>query len=1124
MYSRKFALAAVSTVVFAAGLSSYAQTSRGTLAGIARDKTGAVIPNAKVSIIDEATGATRHDTTKNDGSFRFDSLSPGPYTIQVSGASGFQSYEVKGVQVAAVIVTSYDVTVQVNNANDVVTVEADNATVNTENGQLAGTINSAEINKLPIFSLNPIELATTVPGVQTVTLGGAQGQAIQVNGARPRSNNFLLDGQEINDVSVTGQAFSPIIPDIFSSVNVITNSASAEFGRAGGGIVNLVTKSGTNSFHGSAFERYFGSGLNSLPQNLRGTGATNPRTDEHSYGFTAGGPILKDKLFAFGALEIQRNYGNEQAGINLLPDAAGYATLQSLQGPAAAQVAALDKYLSNGAYLASSIHYGTPADPNGAVTTKSLGTQAGCASNPCNVTFAGYQRPIQPFSEPDTQWMYRIDYQPWEKDSFSFRYLHDRNSFSPDFSNSPDALAGFDTQVGGPTELGAGEWTHIFNSNLLNEFRVSEARLNFQFAPTAATQANPLNSLPTFTFSGLSGTTTGGAATFPSLGPNQNFPQGRAEDLYQFQDTVSFTRGLHTMRFGADIGRLIEIDFISQNALGTLTFQSGGSGGSSLGNFLLNQLGPSGTATKTFGKTRADSHGYRSGFFFQDDYKATADLTVNIGLRYDYLSNPENSLAFPGVNPSNIFAPINTVVPINNDTNNISPRIGFAYSPHSGFGFLSDGKTVIRGGFGIFYDSTFSNILVNTAQSAPNAVAGQLVQTTGNGLGNATSLIGSISATLSPLSAVTSEVNNLVNPVTYQYNLGVEREIPGAIVLAVRYVGNSGKKLFANQQYNYFSGITGTRLNPARGVVTARGNFAGSNYNGLEVSGSHNFKHGLDIRANYVFSKDLDNSSDIFNFTGGSGVAPTSYTANLAPGGQRQDYGNSTFDHRQYFSIAYVWQPKGFQVQNTFANAAVGILTRHWTLSGVTQLQSGGYGSFNTTGLDLNGDGSAANDRPIVVNKAASLQSVGLDGHFANAYCGGSGAAALGTGSFYDTNQCLNNGMPVPVTANSVHFLVPYFPNNSFLPQEIGRNSFQLPGSTVNNVALEKGIGLSYLHFERGTLILRAEAQNIGNHNDSQVGDLDVLDSGAGFATPSRGNLNQTTSQRVLILWGKLQF
>ena len=1083
------------------GLASpgFGQTSKGTLAGVTRDATGAVIPNATVSVTNQDTGEKHTAKTGTDGAYRIEAVSPGRYTIITTDA-GFDTSQVKDVAVQASVVSSYDIVLQVGSATTEVTVEANQGQVNTENGVLSGTVTAEEFDKLPIFSLNPVELALTVPGVQTVSGNGAfsNGVDIQVNGSRPRANNFLMDGQEINDVSISGQAFQPQIPDILEAETVFTNSASAEYGRAGGGIVNMVTRSGTNQFHGDAFERYTGSGLNSVPGGYRGSEFVKTRYDQHSFGFTAGGPIIKNKLFAFGGGIWQRFYGQETPGVNLLPDAAGYATLQSITGAPAAQVALLDQYLSNGSYLTTDLQYGA----SGAPITQNVGALPGCPTTGCVITFAGFQRPNAPENSPDTQWMYRIDYNPWEKDNFFFRYLHDRTSLTPDFFNNANALAGFDTDQGGPSELAEGQWRHTFTPALLNEFRVSEARINFTFAPTAQTLANPLNSLYSIAFGGLSGATTVGNVGFPVLGPNQNFPQGRKEDLYQFQDTVRYTRGRQSFSAGVDIGRLIEIDLVSQNALGELSFAEGGSGVSSFGNFLLNQLGPSGTATKTFGPTRTDPHSWRNGVFAEDDVKVSADLSLTLGIRYDYLSNPENTLHYPGVDPYNPYAPINTVVPIQNDWNNIAPRIGFAYSPHGVLGFLGDGKTSVRGGFGIFYDSTFSNILVNSAQAAPNANAGLLESTTGNGLGDATSLIPTISSALNPFSTVESEASNLVNPLTYQYNLGVERELPANIILGVRYVGTRGEKLFANQQYNYFNGLTGDRLNVNRGAIILRGNYADSNYNGVEVTGTHNFKHGLLVRTNYVYGKDLDDGSEVFAISTSSS---TSYSANLAPGGRRQDWGNSAYDHRQFFSAAYVYTVPGLHSGNHFADLAENILTRHWTVSGITQLQSGQYSTFNTSGLDLNGDGSTSNDRPIVENKSAPLQSVGIDGAFLGAT----------PGTYYDLAANNATNALSPVSASSVHFLVPYFPDNSFLKQEIGRNTWLNPGTTVNNLSLEKGVDFR----ERGTLILRAEGENVFNHNDSVTGTTNLLYAGSGFLGTSR-----TASNRNLILWAKFEF
>jgi outer membrane receptor protein involved in Fe transport len=1108
-YLRRATRTLLFAAIFGAALGSTmadAQTSQGTLIGVARDKTGAVMPNVQITLKNEATGETRSLQTRADGAYRAEALPPGKYTVDAM-IPGFTKFEAKDLNVASSQVTTYDVVLEIGTANAEVTVQADQATIDTDNGTLSGVVSSEELSKVPIFTLNPVELAITVPGVQPVSAGGySNGINIQVNGARPRDNNFLMDGQEINDVGIGGQAFQPQIPDIFDSVNVITSGASAEYGRAGGAVVNLVTKQGTNQFHGEGFERYTGSGLNSVPGGFRGSPYQKARYDQHSYGFSAGGPIIKNKLFGFGGLILQRFYGQEQAGVNLLPDAAGYATLQTVTGAPAAQVALLDQYLSNGAYLKADYSFGSAS---GTPITQNVGALPGCPATGCVISFAGFERPNQAEVNPDTQWMYRVDFTPWEKDHISFRYLHDRTSLTPDFGNNGLALAGFDTLQGGPTELGEGQWVHIFTQNLENEFRVSEARIAFTFSPTAQTLANPLNFLPTISLTGLKGTTTAGSVTFPSLGPNQNFPQGRKEDLYQFQDTVGWTKGHQSFRIGADIGRLIEIDLVSQNALGTLGFVKGGSGNNALGNFLLNQLGPSGTATVTYGNTRADSHGYRNGIFAQDDWKATPDLTVNLGVRYDYLTNPENSIAYPGEDPANIFAPINTVVRVKNDYNNIAPRLGFAYSPHAG-GFLGDGKTVIRGGFGIFYDSTFSNILVNATQTSPNAAAGTLIQTSDNGLANAISLIPTIPKVLNPKSTVENEASNTVNPITYQYNLGVERELPGQNVLSVRYIGVRGEKEFANQQYNYFDGATHKRLNPDRGAIILRGNYADSDYNAVEVTGTHNFAHGFLIKANYTYGKDLDDGSEI-RIIGAS--SPTSFSANLAPGGRGQDWGPSAYDHRQFFSAIYVWSPKGFHSAQPILNAGLGLFTRHWTISGVSQLQSGGYSTFNTNGLDLNGDGSSSNDRPIIGNQSAPLSTVGIDGRFV----GGT------SGVYYDLGQNNTDNSLVPITANQVHFLVPYFPLNQFLHQEIGRNSYQLPGNTTHNLAIEKGIGLSYLHFPQGQLTLRGEASNVFNHNDNNVSDTNVLDAAAGFLTPSRTNPN-LVSNRNLILWGKLQF
>ncbi len=876
---------------------------------------------------------------------------------------------------------------------------------------------------------------------------------------------------------------------------VIANNASAEYGRAGGAVSNLITQPGTNIFHGSVFERYAGSGLNAVTAAQRQAKATSvvkkTRFDRHIYGFTAGGPIVKDKLFAFGAGEWSRYYGSVLGGRFELPNQAGVNTLRGIQAQAgtvpATQAALFASYLSDYSYLTQFTNVSDNYE------RLSLGAQPGCAAN-CTLTTALFQRPSVPQTNTQTDWTTRIDWTPREKDSVAFRYIHGRGFLTPDFGNN-SSLVGFDSQQGGPTELGAGFWTHVFNPTLLNEFRVSELRIRFLFSFTPQTIQNPLSKSPTIAFGGNS---------LPNLGPNQNFPQGRGEDYYQFQDTVGYTHGRHSIRAGVDIGRQLETETISQNALGTLSYAASGSFGSSIGEFLSNNLGKSGSATKTFGSTRADPHSWRTGIFAQDDIKVTPSLTANLGVRYDYFTNPENSLPYPGMDPANPFAAISTVYPIKNDTNNVAPRLGFAYVPHDGF--FADGKTVIRGGFGVFFDTDFSNIVVNSAQSAPNAVAATLTSTAVNGLGNSNGLLGTITPVLNPQSSVQSVVNTLVNPYTYQYNLTVERQLIGNYKLAIGYVGTRGVKLFTNRQYNYFIPGTNSRLSTNRGVINSRGNFGTSEYNSLQAELSHSYSHEISFRAAYTYGKDLDNASEIFT----TFASPTSYQADLSSQGMRQEWGNSAWDHRHYIAASYTYAPVGLRADNRLADAAYGVLTRHWAISGIERFQSGPYSTFAVNGFDTNGDGSTTNDRPIVSNASAPLITGAVDG----AFIGGR------AGSYYDLvayNASKARNLVDPAT---VHFLIPN--GQQFLPRVIGRNSFLNPGTQSHDLAVEKGVGLSYLHLERGLLTLRAEAQNVGNHNNVNPVGTNIVTLGS--ASAFNYTVARTGTGRVVYLWAKVTF
>ena len=585
-------------------------------------------------------------------------------------------------------------------------------------------------------------------------------------------------------------------------------------------------------------------------------------------------------------------------------------------------------------------------------------------------------------------------------------------------------------------------------------------------------------------------------------------PQGRVERLYQFQDTVGYVHGRQSFRIGADIGRLLETDLVPQTYLGQEFFTAGG-GLSQMDNYLKNSLGTGGTATKSFGPTRVDPHIWKIAAFIQDDVKVTSDLTLNLGVRYDYLSNPLNALAYPALDINNPFAPINTVVHEKDDKNNIAPRVGFAFVPRSGI--FSDGKTVFHGGIGVFYDSFFTNILVNAAQSSPVAPTTTLTQGTGGCCGPASTLIGSITPAFSANSSVQSDVSNLVNPLTYQYNFGFERELPLRLKGSLNYVGSRGEKLYSNRQLNYV--INGARINPARGVINVRDNRADSQYHSLQAELDRQFSQGLFLRAAYTYGKLLDDSSEVFT----TFASPTSYSANLAGDGLRQDWGPSAFDRRHIFTIAYVYSPKGFRSDNAAANAVLGLLTRNFSISGQTQLYSGLYTSFNTSGRDINGDSSTTNDRPVLSNAKAPITSVGVDGSYI------SGVA----GTYYD--YAAYNASPSTarvrnvVNPSNVHFLVPSAANGALLlKQEVGQNSFENPGQQYWNLALEKAFPTPFTHLEHGQFIFRVEAEQIGNHNNLTYYTNNVTQVGlTAFQNPS--NAREANNQH-LRLWAKYQF
>jgi hypothetical protein len=313
--TKSFAQAVVLLLAVLVSGVAWAQTSQGTLVGSVTDPTGAVVPKSEVAAVSPQYGQPHETHSDSVGTYRLEGLQPGSYTITFT-APGFETLTVNDVVINGSLTTTINGKLSLAAAEQTIEVEATAAQViDTQSGQLGENISRQEIAQLPYTSLDPVELAMTLPGVHDTPLGqGAvntretEGIAFSVNGTRPRANNFLIDGQDDNDYGITGEAYQPTNWGAIQEVTFLTNAYSAEFGRGGGSVTNFIYKSGTNNFHGDLWEINRNSALASIPAEsaVSNTVTKNPYDNENTFGFDAGGPVIKDKLFAFGTAQWDR--------------------------------------------------------------------------------------------------------------------------------------------------------------------------------------------------------------------------------------------------------------------------------------------------------------------------------------------------------------------------------------------------------------------------------------------------------------------------------------------------------------------------------------------------------------------------------------------------------------------------------------------------------------------------------------------------------------------------------------------------------------------------------------------------------------------------------------------------
>ncbi|HKG45193.1 MAG TPA: carboxypeptidase regulatory-like domain-containing protein [Pyrinomonadaceae bacterium] len=1041
MAKMKYVIACSIVLLLVLVTTSLGQTSKGFIVGTITDPNTAAVPGVTIKITNTATGVTRETITQEDGSYRFDAVDPGTYRIDIT-ATGFKS-ATREVVVAAAQTSEVSFPLEVGNPAEIVTVTSGTSGVELQNqdGARVNTIGTRQITELPVQGLNPVNLVFTLPGVvDPGPLGGGfvQGTEFSVNGLRPRANNQLIDGLDNNDNSITGQFYQPVLRDGYNEVTVLHSDYSAEFGRAGGAVVNLITRSGTNEFHGSVYDVITPSKLAALsPFEKAGSGLTKkPVTIENNYGFSLGGPILKNKLFFFSTIQWSPLRAGGVSSTPVVPTAEGVAQLRALF-PAGTSPN-LDRYLAAIGDLRGAT--GVFGVPLGGETAIPFGTATRTSSQPVD----------------DTQYLFRVDWTPNNNNSVSVRYLADDQIFSnqvPTFSSLQ--FPGTEVDVPSLIQNAYINWTRTFSPNTTNEFRFGYGRFNVLFNYR---NEDLLSAPPQFNFGGT-------ASSLTSIGPDPTFPQGRIFNNYQFQDTISHTMGDHTFRAGFDVMVQRAKQFIPINTRGTFTFtdsvdEEGTVLVPALRNFLENFSGNSGAfAAKVFGENVDYPDVVNQAYFINDTWRVRPNLSLNLGLRYERYGVAANAARFPAF--CGFDVPFPTRCEVERDTNNFAPRFSFAYTPNWGQWLFGKDATVIRGGFAVNYDVYFNNILSNTVATSPNAIG---ITTFGTdapdpvrGFADASNTLPTDAPEATATATQSTVLPNLHNPKTYVWNFGIQRQLPWNVVADVAYVGSRGLHLFINEELNPRNILAAgrPRVHPGFGPVQPRTNGGDSNYHSLQTRLERGFANRLLFRAAYTFSKAIDNvNSEVFVTSGGSSRA-SDLLGNL--GGRRLDRSVASYDVPHAASVSVL-----YDIPSASDNRFVRGITSGFTISGIWRIQSGAVETAYLNGFDINFDGVATNDRPAISNPNAPRNSVAI----ANALCD------VDSPTGYCTNDFVT-----PVALNDARFLV----DPNIRTGIVGRNTLRAPMWNRLDLSLTKAIGMPFTPWEGDKFAIRVDFFNVLN-------------------------------------------
>jgi len=914
-----------------------AQSFRGGIVGTVSDVSGASVAGAQVTANNTGTGLVRQATTDGNGNYTFTELPLGTYSVTVV-KQGFRTETATKIQVAVEGPQRANVTLTPGRVEEKVEVEANVPLVETTSNTLGGTIQATQIEDLPINGRDYMKMLTLVPGAAADTGGAADSPGsfgvFSVNGNRGRSNNFLLDGTDMNDGFRNDNAINEggvfgipatLLPIDAIQEMAILNNTEAEYGRNSGSIVNMVTKSGTNGLHGGVFE-YFRNNALDARNYFNADPAPQNGFHNNQFGGSLGGPIIKDKTFFFFAYEGQR-------------EIVGFPALATVPSQADLATAIAD----NGGVV-------NPIIQN-ILNTKPWGTLP--ATNESEEINA-------PSTNRLDSLITKIDQHIGKDDLLTGRYYFgDSAQSAPLAIAGGNVLPGFNTVVPTRVQVVSLSFTHVFSPAFLAEFRLGWNRFAETFSAQdisispASLGLNTANSDFTAQDNGLPVINVSG---FASFGSNKSDPRGRVDSNLHFLNNYSYNHGSHSWKAGFEFRRTSVSQYFDLNHRGILTFSPTGTDTTGLRNFIAGNV--SGGGSQTMGNSNRDTYQNSFGLYLQDSFRLSHRLTLNYGLRWDYYGViGEKKNLFSILNSSEILEQVgvsgspSSLYP--KDYHNFSPRIGMAYDVRG------TGKTILRLGYGFSYDA-FSQDFFAGQVPYVSSNAGPLFNDVGprpisygsvtaNGLTPVACGSGTIPIPGSSLCALPVYGNfgftdvftvdqNLRTPYVQNYNLNVEQQLTSRTALSVAYVGSSGRKLFRFIDEN--QGPTG-RLNPSYGYVLDFQSSAISNYNSLQTSLKLRDVHGFTSTMNYTYSHSIDTASDGQDYAPFQSQPQNSFNV-------RGDRGNSGFDMRHHFSWLWAYKIPG--------GSAMKWLTNGWETSGVVSLSTGmpfsvmDYSNNNNTG------------------------------------------------------------------------------------------------------------------------------------------------------------------------------